>query len=159
CGLGLLVVPTIANSIKCERQKPTNVQQIAQQKTVNDVARKTVKKKGWWGILLHATWPTLLATILTAVVFTLVKAFDAGLSALVILLIGVVWKNHRDMAIPIAMGAFVAKLVFIGFLLAIIPAPAWLHSTGAAVGALVAIVIWQVGEILVFINTRRLIYW
>jgi len=130
-----------------------------------------VNKKGWWGILLHATWPTLLAIILTAVVFTLVESFDAGLSALVaglivwalsavsILLIAVVWKNHRDMAIPIAMGAFVAKLVFIGFLLAIIPAPAWLHSTGAAVGALVAIVIWQVGEILVFINTRRLIYW
>ncbi|HIW46930.1 MAG TPA: hypothetical protein H9884_08540 [Candidatus Yaniella excrementigallinarum] len=130
-----------------------------------------MNKKGWWGILLHATWPTLLAIILTAVVFTLVESFDAGLSALVaglivwalsavsILLIAVVWKNHRDMAIPIAMGAFVAKLVFIGFLLAIIPAPAWLHSTGAAVGALVAIVIWQVGEILVFINTRRLIYW
>ncbi len=134
------------------------------------MARKAVNKKGWWGILLHATWPTLLVIMLTAVVFTLADSFDAGLSALVaglivwalsavsILLIAAVWKNHRDMAIPIAMGAFVAKLVIIGFLLAVIPAPAWLHSTGAAVGALVAIVTWQAGEILVFINTRRLIY-
>lgn len=134
------------------------------------MARKTVNKKDWWGIFLHATWPTLLAIVLTAVVFTTVETFDAGLSALVaglivwalsavsILLIAAVWKNHRDMAIPIAMGAFVTKLVILGFLLAIIPAPDWLHSIGAAVGALVAIVIWQAGEILVFLNTRRLIY-
>lgn len=134
------------------------------------MARKTVNKKGWWGIFLHATWPTLLAIVLTAVVFTTVETFDAGLSALVaglivwalsavsILLIAAVWKNHRDMAIPIAMGAFVTKLVILGFLLVIIPAPDWLHSIGAAVGALVAIVIWQAGEILVFLNTRRLIY-
>lgn len=134
------------------------------------MARKTVNKKGWWGILLHATWPTLLAIVLTALVFALIESFDAGRSALVaglivwalsavsVLLIATVWKNHRHIAIPVAMGAFVAKLVILGFLLTVMPAPTWLHSTGAAVGALIAVIIWQVGEVLVFINTRRLIY-
>ena len=57
-----------------------------------------------------------------------------------------------------AMGAFVAKMVFLGFLLTVVPPPDWFHTTGAALGALVAIIVWQVAEVIVFINTRRLIY-
>ena len=36
--------------------------------------------------------------------------------------------------------------------------PIAVAAGGAAIGALVGIVVWQVAEVLVFINTRRLIY-
>lgn len=134
------------------------------------MARKLVNKKGWWGILLHASWPTLLATIATGLIFAQVQTGAAGLSALVagvivwalsavsILVIAVIWKNYRNIAIPIAMGAFVAKIVILGLLLTVVPPPDWLHTLGAAIGALVAIIVWQVAEVLAFMNTRRLIY-
>ena len=134
------------------------------------MAKKLVNKRGWWGILLHASWPTWIALIITAVVFTFAVHAEAGLSAFVagvivwilsaisVLVIALVWQRQRNLAIPLAMGAFVAKLVILGFLLTVIAAPAWLHTVGAAIGALVAIVVWQVSEVIVFINTRRLIY-
>lgn len=135
-----------------------------------DLAAKKVNKRGWWGILIHATWPTLVAVAVTSVIFGLTDGSDAGwsaavagvvvwfLSALSILLIALVWRNRRNLAIPLAMGAFVAKLVVLGVLLTAVPQPDWLHVTGGAIGALVSIVVWQVAEVLVFINTRRLIY-
>lgn len=138
--------------------------------TVNDMAKKNVNKKGWWGILLHASWPTIIAVAITTVAFWMAVNADAGLSALVagfivwvlsavsILLIAVMWKNYRHLAIPVAMGAFIAKIVVLGLLLTVVPQPEWLHATGAAIGALVGIVVWQVSEVLVFMNTRRLIY-
>lgn len=134
------------------------------------MAVKKVNKRGWWGILIHATWPTLVAVAVTSVIFGLTDGSDAGwsaavagvvvwfLSALSILLIALVWRNRRNLAIPLAMGAFVAKLVVLGVLLTAVPQPDWLHVTGGAIGALVSIVVWQVAEVLVFINTRRLIY-
>lgn len=137
---------------------------------MNDVAKKRVNKKGWWGILLHASWPTLLAIAVTAIVFGIALSWDGGLSALIaglivwllsavsILLIASIWKNYRHLAIPLAMGAFVAKIVVLGVLLTVVPQPVWLHPTAAAIGALVSIVVWQAAEVLVFIRTRRLIY-
>ena len=134
------------------------------------LAAKKVNKHGWWGILVHATWPTLLAIAITGMVFGAVQDPAAGWSAIVagvvvwflsaisILLIALVWQNHRNLAIPVAMGAFVAKIVILGLLLTVVPQPEWLHTNGAAIGALVGIVIWQVSEVLVFSNTRRLIY-
>lgn len=139
-------------------------------KQVIRLAAKKVNKKGWWGILVHATWPTLLAIAVTGGIFGMVQGSAAGWSALIagvvvwflsaisILLIALVWRNHRNLAIPVAMGAFVAKIVILGLLLTVIPQPDWLHTNGAAIGALVGIVVWQVAEVLVFINTRRLIY-
>lgn len=137
---------------------------------VNDMARKKVNKKGWWGILLHGSWPTLIAVGITTGVFGVVDSSEAAasslaaglivwmLSAASILLIAVIWKNYRHLAIPVAMGAFVAKIVILGLLLTVIPQPEWLHTFGAAIGALVTIVVWQVAEVVVFIRTRRLIY-
>lgn len=137
---------------------------------MNDVAKKRVNKKGWWGILLHASWPTLLAIAVTAIVFGIAQSWDGGLSAFIaglivwllsavsILLIASIWKNYRHLAIPLAMGAFVAKIVVLGVLLTVVPQPVWLHPTAAAIGALVSIVVWQAAEVLVFIRTRRLIY-
>ena len=134
------------------------------------MAKKPVNKRGWWGILIHASWPTWIGIVVTAVAFTSLENGDAGLSVLVagiivwvlsavsILLIAMVWQRRRNLAIPLAMGAFVAKLVILGFLLTVVPPPEWLHTIGAAIGALVAIVIWQFAEVIVFINTRRLIY-
>lgn len=134
------------------------------------MAKRYVNTRGWWGIFLHATWPTLLVTVLTGLVFQIVNSSQAGLSALTagivvwmlsavsVVLIASIWKNHRNLAIPVAMGAFVAKMVILGFLLTVVPPPDWLHTTGAALGALVAIIVWQVAEVIVFINTRRLIY-
>lgn len=107
---------------------------------------------------------------MTAIAFALLATAEAGISALTagvivwllsamsILLIALVWQRRRNLAIPVAMGAFVAKIVILGILLAAVPAPDWLHTTGAAIGALVAIVVWQFAEVIVFINTRRLIY-
>lgn len=134
------------------------------------MAKKPVNKRGWWGILLHASWPTWIAIILTTVLFTFLENSDAGISALTagvivwvlsavsIFLIALVWQRRRNLAIPLAMGAFVAKLVILGFLLTVVPPPEWLHTVGAAIGALVAVVVWQMAEVVVFINTRRLIY-
>ena len=134
------------------------------------MAAKKVNKRGWWGILVHATWPTLLAIAVTGGIFGIVVDAQAGwssavagvvvwfLSALSILVIALVWRNHRNLAIPVAMGAFVAKIIILGLLLTAVPQPLWLHVTGAAIGALVAIVVWQIAEVLVFVNTRRLIY-
>lgn len=134
------------------------------------MAAKKVNKRGWWGILVHATWPTLLAIAVTGGIFGIVVDAQAGwssaiagvvvwfLSALSILVIALVWRNHRNLAIPVAMGAFVAKIIILGLLLTVVPQPLWLHATGAAIGALVAIVVWQIAEVLVFVNTRRLIY-
>ena len=134
------------------------------------MAAKKVNKRGWWGILVHATWPTLLAIAVTGGIFGIVVDAQAGwssavagvvvwfLSALSILVIALVWRNHRNLAIPVAMGAFVAKMIILGLLLTAVPQPLWLHATGAAIGALVAIVVWQIAEVLVFVNTRRLIY-
>lgn len=139
-------------------------------KQVIRLAAKKVNKRGWWGILIHATWPTLLAIAGTGVIFGLTQGSAAGWSALIagvvvwflsaisILLIALVWRNHRNLAIPVAMGAFVAKIVILGLLLTVVPQPEWLHTTGAAIGALVGIVVWQVAEVLVFISTRRLVY-
>lgn len=134
------------------------------------MAKKPVNKHGWWGILLHASWPTWIGIVVTALAFLLLENSDAGLSALVagiivwvlsalsILLIAIVWQRRRNLAIPLAMGAFVAKIVILGILLAVVPTPEWLHTVGAAIGALIAIVIWQTAEVMVFLNTRRLIY-
>lgn len=134
------------------------------------MAAKKVNKRGWWGILVHATWPTLLAIAVTGGIFGIAVDAQAGwssaiagvvvwfLSALSILVIALVWRNHRNLAIPVAMGAFVAKIIILGLLLTVVPQPLWLHATGAAIGALVAIVVWQIAEVLVFVNTRRLIY-
>ena len=134
------------------------------------MAKKMVNKKGWWGILLHGSWPTLIAVAVTGGVFAVVdheaaglSAFIAGLivwvlSAMSILLIALIWNKYRHFAIPISMGAFVAKIVILGLLLTVVPQPEWLDTTGAAIGALVGIVVWQIAEVLVFINTRRLIY-
>lgn len=134
------------------------------------MAAKKVNKRGWWGILIHATWPTLIAVALTGGIFGAVEGPDAGwsaavagvivwfLSAISILLIALVWRKRRDLAIPLTMGAFVAKLVILGLLLTVVPQPEWLHTTGAAIGALVGIIVWQIAEVIVFINTRRLIY-
>ena len=134
------------------------------------MAKKMVNKKGWWGILLHASWPTLVAVVVTGGIFGVANDEAAGLSAFVaglivwvlsamsILLIALIWNKYRHLAIPISMGAFVAKIVILGLLLTVVAQPEWLDTTGAAIGALVGIVVWQTAEVLVFINTRRLIY-
>lgn len=134
------------------------------------MAAKKVNKRGWWGILIHATWPTLIAVAITGGIFGIAKGTEAGwsatvagvivwfLSAISILVIALVWRKRRNLAIPLTMGAFVAKLVILGLLLTVVPQPEWLHTTGAAIGALVGILVWQIAEVIVFINTRRLIY-
>lgn len=134
------------------------------------MAAKKVNKRGWWGILIHATWPTLIAVAITGGIFGIAEGTEAGwsatvagvivwfLSAISILVIALVWRKRRNLAIPLTMGAFVAKLVILGLLLTVVPQPEWLHTTGAAIGALVGILVWQIAEVIVFINTRRLIY-
>src|SRR5699024_12741109 len=93
------------------------------------MAKKFVNKNGWWGILLHASWPTVLATVITGMVFQLAESGEAGLSAFTagvvvwmlsavsVLLIAAIWKNNRHLAISMALEVFVASIVVIDLLL------------------------------------------
>ena len=47
------------------------------------MAAKKVNKRGWWGILIHATWPTLIAVAITGGIFGIAKGTEAGWSATV----------------------------------------------------------------------------
>src|SRR5699024_12739612 len=66
---GLRGVRTIASSTKSGRQKLRNGPDIKHEIEVRRMAKKPVNRRGWWGILLHASWPTLIGAGLTAVIF------------------------------------------------------------------------------------------
>lgn len=68
------------------------------------------------------------------------------------------WDRAREIALPLAMGALVAKLALYAVLLAVVPPPGWAQAVPTAVGALVAVAVWQVAEVLVFARTRRTVY-
>ncbi|MGO1182575.1 MAG: hypothetical protein ACTHZ5_07525 [Micrococcaceae bacterium] len=127
-------------------------------------------KHGWWGILRDATFWSLGGLVITAVVFAFLDGAAAVasvavaglavvvLSALTIIAIALVWRRNRDAAIPLAMGIFILKIVLFGLALTVIPAPAWLETLPAAIAAIVAIVLWQAGEVLAFARTRHQLY-
>lgn len=127
-------------------------------------------KHGWWGILRDATIWSLVGVAITALVFAFLdggaavaSVAVAGLAIVVlssVTLVGIaaVWRNHRNAAIPLAMGLFILKIVLFGMALTVIPAPNWLDTVPAAVGAIVAIVLWQAGEVLAFARTRHQLY-
>ncbi|MEH0058998.1 MULTISPECIES: hypothetical protein [Auritidibacter] len=131
---------------------------------------RLVNRHGWWGIFFHASWVTLLAVLGAGVLFGGLdgiygwwSAILAGLivwvlSAVSVVVIAVVWQNHRDLAIPLAMGAFVVKIIVCAILLSVVPTPDWLVATPAALTALGAILVWQITEVLVFTRTREQIY-
>ena len=69
-----------------------------------------------------------------------------------------VWDRSRDHAVVVALGAFVAKIVLFGILLAVVPRPDWIEPLPTGIGALVAILTWQAAEVLAFLHTRQQIY-
>lgn len=127
-------------------------------------------KHGWWGILRDATLWSVAGVVVTAVIFAFLDGGAAVasvavaglavivLSSLTIIAIAVVWRRNRDAAIPLAMAMFILKIVLFGVALTLIPAPAWLETLPAAISAIVAIVLWQAGEVLAFARTRHQLY-
>ncbi|QCU79441.1 hypothetical protein E7744_09805 [Citricoccus sp. SGAir0253] len=131
---------------------------------------RRVNTRGWWGILAAclavcvplvavaagAAWP--LAGGAAAASLGLAGAVVVLLSAMTLALTAWSWDRWRDQAIFIAMFGFVVKIVLMAVLLTVVPAPGWLDTLGAGVGALLAIVAWQATEVLVFARTRRQVY-
>lgn len=126
--------------------------------------------RGWWGILTVSVLATAVAVAVCALVSGFLHggaaAASAGLggglvlllSALTLALIAWLWDRQREMVLVLSIGAFVLKIVLYGLALTFIPKPEWLDPLAAAVAALVAIVVWQAAEVLVFARTRRSIY-
>lgn len=127
-------------------------------------------KHGWWGILRDATIWSLAGVTITAIVFAFLRGGAAVasvavgglaiivLSSLTLVGIAAVWRQHRNAAVPLAMGLFILKIVLFGMALTMISAPGWLETVPAATGAIVAIVAWQAGEVLAFARTRHQLY-
>lgn len=126
--------------------------------------------RGWWGILLVSVAATAAAVAVCALVSGLMHggaaAASAGLggglvlllSAVTLALIAWLWDRQREMVMVLSIGAFVLKIVLYGLALTVVPRPPWLDELAAGVAALVAIVVWQAAEVLVFARTRRSIY-
>ena len=126
--------------------------------------------RGWWGILAGSVAAAAAAVALCALVSGLLHggaaAASAGLggglvlllSAVTLALIAWLWDRQREMVMVLSIGAFVLKIVLYGLALSLVPRPDWLDPLAAGVAALVAIVVWQAAEVLVFARTRRSIY-
>jgi hypothetical protein len=131
---------------------------------------KRTNTRGWWGILvacLVATCAGLAAAVLVAALaggaaaagsLGLAGAAVVVLSGLGLLLTAWAWDRWRDQAVFIALFGFVVKVILMAVLLTVVPVPGWLEPVAAGIGALVAIVVWQATEVLVFARTRQQIY-
>lgn len=132
--------------------------------------RRWENRRGWWGILWWSLGATCAAVALTCLAFLTAAGADAArsallgggavlaLSALTGATTAVVWDRAREAALPVSMGLFVLKIAVFAVLLGVVPRPAWIQADAAAIGALVAILVWQAVEVLVFARTRRGIY-
>jgi ATP synthase protein I len=132
--------------------------------------RRRQNTRGWWGILTACLAASLIALALAAGIAGVVDGAAAAaslglagaavvvLSALSLALTAWSWTRWRDQAIFIALFGFVVKLVLMAVLLTVVPAPGWLQALPAGIGALLAILVWQATEVLVFARTRQQIY-
>lgn len=132
--------------------------------------RRRQNTRGWWGILTACLAVSLVVIALAAGVAAAVSGPGAAaslalagaavvvLSAMTLALTAWSWSRWRDQAVAIALFGFVVKLVLMAVLLTVVPAPSWLQALPAGLGALVAILCWQVTEVSVFARTRRQIY-
>lgn len=126
--------------------------------------------RGWWGILTSCLLACLLALAVAAGIAWPVAGGEAAaslglagaavvaLSAMTLALTAWSWNRWREQAIFIALFGFVVKLVLMAVLLTVVPAPDWLRTVPAGVGALLAILAWQATEVVVFTRTRQQIY-
>ena len=106
-------------------------------------------RDGWWGILrrcLAVSVPAVLIGVAATWASTggaaaaslgLGGAVVVLLSALTLALTAWVWDRSRDHAVMVALGAFVAKIVLFGILLAVVPRPDWIEPLPTGIGALV----------------------
>ena len=132
--------------------------------------RRWENRRGWWGILWWSLGATCAAVALTCAAFLVADGVDAarsallgggavlGLSALTGATTALIWDRAREAALPVSMGLFVLKIAVFAVLLGVLQRPDWIQADAAAIGALVAILVWQAVEVLVFARTRRGIY-
>ncbi|GAA1118458.1 hypothetical protein [Citricoccus alkalitolerans] len=135
---------------------------------------KRVNTRGWWGILVACLIGSVAALAVAVVIAWLVVGRTAGgtaaaslglagaavvvLSGLTLLVTAWSWDRWREQAVFIALFGFVLKIILMAVLLTVVPPPVWLDTMAAGLGALVAIVAWQVTEVFVFARTRQQIY-
>lgn len=132
--------------------------------------RRWENRRGWWGILAWSLAASVVAVALTCVAFLAAGGQDAArsallgggavvaLSALTGVTTALVWDRAREAALPVSVGLFVLKIAVFAVLLGVLPRPEWIQADAAAIAALVAILVWQAVEVLVFARTRRGIY-
>lgn len=137
--------------------------------------KRLTNTRGWWGMLTACLAGTSAVLLLAAGVAWLALGPGSGggtaaaslglagtvvvlLSGATLLLTAWSWDRWRDQAIFIALFGFVLKIVLMGLLLVVVPPPEWLDRTAAGIGAIAAIVTWQVIEVMVFARTRQQIY-
>ncbi|MGM7670075.1 hypothetical protein [Microbacterium sp. A93] len=131
--------------------------------------------RGWWGILTACLIGASASLLLAAGLAWLIIGPEAGggtaaaslalagavvviLSGATLLLTAWSWDRWREQAIFISLFGFVMKIVLMALLLTVVPPPEGLDRTAAGIGAIVAIVSWQVIEVMVFARTRQQIY-
>jgi riboflavin transporter FmnP len=131
---------------------------------------KRTNTRGWWGILTACLVVAVAALAVATVVAGLLAGGAAAgslglagaavvvLSGLTLLVTAWSWDRWRDQAVFITLFGFVVKVVLMAVLLTVVPVPQWLDPMAAGIGALVAIVVWQATEVLVFARTRQQIY-
>ena len=132
--------------------------------------RRWENRRGWWGILAWSLAATAAAVAVVCAVALATAGPDAAASALLgggaVLVLSaltgattaLVWDRAREAALPVSVGLFVLKIVAFAVLLGTVPRPDWILPDAAAIAALVAILVWQGVEVLVFARTRRGIY-
>ncbi|GAA3779453.1 hypothetical protein [Micrococcus endophyticus] len=132
--------------------------------------RRWENRRGWWGILAWSLAATAAAVAVVCAVALAMGGPDAAASALLgggaVLVLSaltgattaLVWDRAREAALPVSVGLFVLKIVAFAVLLGTVPRPDWILPDAAAIAALVAILVWQCVEVLVFARTRRGIY-
>lgn len=144
-------------------------------KPTNRWTNRWTNRRGWWGILAACLIGASAALVVAAGLAWLLTGPETGgsvaaaslglagaavvvLSGATLLLTAWSWDRWRDQAIFIALFGFVVKIVLMALLLTVVTPPQWLDRTAAGIGAIVAIVTWQVIEVMVFARTRQQIY-
>lgn len=101
--------------------------------------------------ILYADWHAALSAVATVVIV----AFFSWVS---VASTDVTSRRAPNLVMPVAMVGFVLKLIVFALILTLYDVPYWLQPGWAATGAITAIIVWQVVEVIVFLRHRQLIY-
>lgn len=121
---------------------------------------------GWRSVLLHATLAGVLATAIAAGLGAVIQGPAAAgsaaggglavvlLSAMTLGLVDVTERHAPQLTIIAFMLGFILKLILLGTVLSIVPAPEWVSAGWAGLTALAVVVVWQTAELRAFSKLR-----